>query len=89
MIFEAYTHFAADGAPAVVHLYVLPVLVFRYISPTTAEDTPELGNVVAVVLVPVMPVPEYHLLEVPEAPLMDVLLPAVTVVLETEVMVYL
>ena len=68
---------------------MLPVLVFRYISPTTAEDTPEFGNTVAVVLVPVMPVPEYHLLDAPVAPLMEVILPEVTVALETEVMVYL
>ena len=93
-MFATNTHLAAEGAPAVAQRYVLlyealVVSVFRYMSPTTAEETPESLNIVAVVLVPVMPDPEYHLLAAPVAPLIDTLFPANTVVDDTDVMVYL
>ena len=75
-----YTHLATEAAPATVQRYVFQVEVFRYISPTTAEATPEPLKMVAVVDVPVIPVPEYHLPPavpvcpgLPSAPLMHVL----------------
>ena len=42
--------------------------VFRYMSPTFALETPEPENTVAVVEVPVMPVPEYHCALLPFEP---------------------
>ena len=60
LMFPEYTHFAADAAPATVHLYVSPVDVFKYMSFTLALATPELEKMVAVVEVPVIPVPLYH-----------------------------
>ena len=44
------------------------VLVFRYISPTCAFDTPDPEKDVAVVEVPVIPVPEYHCALYPVCP---------------------
>jgi hypothetical protein len=46
--------------------------VLRYISPTWASVTPEPEKVVAVVLVPVMPVPEYHWALEPASPVAPV-----------------
>jgi hypothetical protein len=63
--------------------------VFKYISPTTALEIPEFGKIVAVELVPVILVPVYHLLDAPVAPLILTLVPAKTVVVETDVIVYL
>ena len=48
------------------------MLVFRYISPTWAFATPELENAVAVVEVPVIPVPEYHCALYPVWPLNEI-----------------
>ena len=59
-MFPSYTHLAFCALPATVHLYVLPVDVLRYISFTRAFATPDPVNAVAVVDVPVIPVPEYH-----------------------------
>ena len=47
------------------------VLVFKYISPTVADDIP-VANTAAVVEVPVTAVPVYHSLEAPVAPIAPV-----------------
>ena len=60
LILPTYAHFAVVAFPAVVHLYTAPVLVFKYISFTSAEVTPEPLNTVPSAFVPVMAVPENH-----------------------------
>ena len=48
------------------------VEVLRYMSPTWARVTPDPEKEVAVVLVPVIPVPEYHCALVPDSPVAPV-----------------
>ena len=72
LILPTYTHLAEAAAPPTVRRYVFMVLVFRYISPTWAFDTPEPENAVAVVEVPVIPVPEYHCALNPVCPLNEI-----------------
>ena len=55
-----YAHLAVEAAPPKVHLYVAPVLLFKYISFIKASIIPVELNIEAVVDVPVIEIGRAH-----------------------------